>query len=386
MSQGSPLAFQEFELERYQSLYEHTVEINLADSSVQCLTTRDWLTEDERQALLDTALYYPQVNGTERLRERIAALYPGARADNVLVTVGAAQANSMTCAALLHPGDEVVVVSPGYRQVWGLARNLGCAVKELVLRPERDWRPDLDELDALVGPRTRLMGIVNPSNPTGIVLTPAEMERMVAACARVGAWLHADEVYIGTERAGQEETPSFWGRYDRVVCTNSLSKAYGLAGLRIGWALADADTIQALWRRHEYAVIAAAAPSMTLGEIALGPEKRRVLIDRQRRLAREGWAAMNAWLAKQDGVFSVRQSAATCIALVRYELQLSSYELAELIRQHANVLVSPGSLLGAEGHLRITVGYPAAKVRGALDRISEALAPLAPSKARSLRT
>src|SRR5688500_2887729 len=218
MSHSAYVPFQNFELEHYQSLYEHTVELNLADSSVQCLTTREWLTRDEQNELLDTGLYYPQVNGTDALRRRIAALYPGAMPENVLVTVGAAQANSMACATLLRPGDEVVGMSPGYRQVWGLAKNRGCVVKELPLHPERDWRADMDELDALVGPRTRMVAVVNPNNPTGSVLTEAEMARVVAACARVGAWLHADEVYAGTERDSDAETPSFWGGYDRIVC------------------------------------------------------------------------------------------------------------------------------------------------------------------------
>ena len=358
MSLADRAPFVPFALEQYQSLWEQTVEINLADSSVQCLTTREWLGAEEREALLDTGLFYPEVNGTLELRRRIAALYPGADAGNVLVTVGASQANALVCATLLQPGDDVVVVSPGYRQVWGLATNLGCAVREVALRPEDDWRLDVDALDALVGPRTRLVAVVNPNNPTGTVLSEAEMARVVAACARAGAWLHADEVYAGTERgagcpASQgdrpagAETPSFWGRYDRLICTNSLSKAYGLAGLRIGWAVADVETVDALWRRHEYAVIAAAAPSMTLAAAALAPETRPRLLDRQRRLARAGWAVLEEWLAAQDGRFTVRPSTATAIGFVRYDLPVPSYELAEHVRQTQSVLVAPGSLLGA---------------------------------------
>jgi len=375
MPDGQP-TFHPFELEHYQSQYEHDVEINLADSSVKCLGTREWLTDDEQQRLLDTGLFYPQVNGTTELRRAIAARYPGAGPENVLVTVGAAQANSMVAMTLLRPGDEVVVVSPGYRQIWGLARSRGCDVRELQLRPERDWRPDLDELDALVGPRTRLVSVVNPNNPTGIAFTEDEMARLVAACARVGAWLHADEVYQGTERSGPE-TPSFWGRYDRVVCTNSLSKAYGLAGLRIGWAIADAETIEALWRRHEYAVIAAAAPSMTLATMALSPEKRPRLIERQRALSRDGWRVLDEWLDAQSGRFTVRPSIATCIAFVRYDAPLSSFEMAEHIRRTQSVLVAPGSFMGAEQHLRITVGYDAERVRRALGRITDAVEALA---------
>ncbi|MEP7346458.1 MAG: aminotransferase class I/II-fold pyridoxal phosphate-dependent enzyme, partial [Gemmatimonadaceae bacterium] len=176
------MTFQPFELEKYQSLYERSVEINLADSSVKCLTTNEWLSDDEQQALLGTALYYPEVNGTTALRERIASLYPGATASNVIVTVGAAQANSMVCQTLLAPGDDVIVVSPGYRQVWGLAKTAGCNVQELVLHPERGWRADMDELDALVTKRTKLVAVVNPNNPTGSILSAEEMSRIVAAC------------------------------------------------------------------------------------------------------------------------------------------------------------------------------------------------------------
>jgi aspartate/methionine/tyrosine aminotransferase len=159
-----------------------------------------------------------------------------------------------------------------------------------------------------------------------------------------------------------------------VVCTNSLSKAYGLAGLRIGWALSDPATIEELWRRHEYAVIAAAAPSMTLAAIALHPEKRARLIERQRALSRAGYDVLTEWLA-QPGVsdtFSVRPSDATAIAFVRYDLPMTSFEFAEQIRTTQSVLVAPGGFMGAEQHLRITLGYAADKVRTAVDRIAAA--------------
>jgi aspartate/methionine/tyrosine aminotransferase len=230
--------FQNFELETFQSLYERTVDYNLADSSVQCPYVIDLLCGGDAGPLLNLPLYYPEVNGTVLLRERIAAQYPGATPANVLVTVGASQANNLICNTLLDPGDEVIVISPGYRQVRGLARNLGCPIRELQLHPEDGWRPDLDELEKLARGKTKLIALVNPNNPTGSVLSAEEMRRVVAICAQSGAWLHADEVYRGTEGEGPE-TPTFWGMYDRVICVHSLSKAYGLGGLRIGWALAS---------------------------------------------------------------------------------------------------------------------------------------------------
>lgn len=379
------MTFQPFELEYFQSQYERTVEYNLADSSVKCASVNDLLARENSSSLTEMGLYYPEVNGTGLLRERIAALYPNATPANVLVTVGAAQANSMICSMLLQPGDEVIVISPGYRQVWGLAKNSGCRAHEVQLRPENSWRLDLNELESAASARTRLVSIVNPNNPTGSILSPTEMERIVSICAKHGAWLHADEVYRGTELAGPE-TPSFWNMYERVICVNSLSKAYGLAGLRIGWALASPQMIEELWRRHEYAVIAAAGPSMRLAEIALEPEKRRMLLDRQKRLSREGHRILREWVQEQNGRFSVGEAVATSIAFVRYHLDIGSVEFADHIRRTASVLVAPGAYLGTEYHLRITVGYEPEKVNTALARIADAVADLPVAKDKVLTT
>jgi aspartate/methionine/tyrosine aminotransferase len=206
------------------------------------------------------------------------------------------------------------------------------------------------------------------------------MRRIVSICEKTGVWLHADEVYRGTELAESSgEGASFWSQYDRVICVNSLSKAYGLAGLRIGWALASAETIEALWRRHEYAVIAASGPSMALAEIALEPKKRRSLLDRQRRLSREGHAILEDWVRQQEGRFSVSKAAATSIGFVRYHLEIGSAEVADHIRRKASVLVAPGAYLGTEHHLRIAVGYEPEKLKTALLRIGDAVAELAAS-------
>jgi aspartate/methionine/tyrosine aminotransferase len=379
------MKFQNFDLEYFQSQFERSVEINLADSSVKCANVSDLLAGEDARPLLELPLYYPEVNGTTTLRDRIAALYRNASRTNVLVTVGAAQANWMVCSTLLEQGDEVIVISPGYRQVWGLAKNAGCQVKEAQLRPQNNWRLDLDELESLAGSKTKLISIVNPNNPTGSILSREEMQKIVNICQKTGAWLHADEVYRGTELAG-EETPSFWGMYERVVCVNSMSKAYGLAGLRIGWAVASPQMVEELWRRHEYVVIAAAGPSMTLAEIALLPAKRTMLLDRQRELSRRGHTVLENWVREQEGRFSVSKAVATSIAFVRYHFDMPSAELANHIRERASVLMAPGGYLGTENHLRITVGYEPEKVRKALDRIGGIAEELARTNVAAVRS
>jgi aspartate/methionine/tyrosine aminotransferase len=371
--------FQTFDLERYQSLYEHSVEYNLANSSVKCVTINEFLNADEVAQLATTSLMYPMVNGTLKLRERIASLYNTATPDNILVTVGASEANNIVCQTLLNPADEVVVMEPGYRQVWGIAKNLGCSVKAFRLRPENAWKPDLAELESVVTANTKLIALVNPNNPTGTVLTFSERQHIINVAAKVGAWLHVDEVYAGSEHQGGI-TPSFWGSYDKLVCTNSLSKAYGLSGLRIGWAVASKNIIEDVWRRHEYAVIAAAAPSMFMAELALTEPKRSQLTERRRQLSRNGRTLLGTWLNSQPEVVSVKPSAATSLGFVHYHFDKPSYEVAETLRQQASVLVAPGSSLGAEHHLRITLGYPLDYVKAALDRIATVLHELKASE------
>jgi aspartate/methionine/tyrosine aminotransferase len=368
------MTFQAFELEQWQSEWEHTVEYNLADSSVRCAAVREVLGPDSVDRLLDQVLFYPQVNGTDALRARIAGLYQGATADQVLVTAGASEANQILCQTLLSPGDEIVVMEPGYRQVWGIARNLGCTVKSFPLLPDQGWRPDLDALEAAVGPRTRMIAIVNPNNPTGSILTAEEAARITGIARKAGAWLHVDEVYRGTERLAETETPSFWGGYERIVVVGSLSKAYGLAGLRVGWLVGPKALVEDAWRRHEYVVIATAGPSMLLAELALVPATRTRLMARQRELSRRGWEGLERWIGANADLVSAVPPAATALGFVRVHLDLSSVAVADAIRRKASVLVAPGVYLGAEHHLRITHGYEHAPA--ALDRVSTVLRDL----------
>jgi aspartate/methionine/tyrosine aminotransferase len=375
------MSFRVFDLEQWQSDYEHTVDYNLADSSVRAVRLRDILPAEERERFLDLVLHYPMVNGTERLRQLIAGLYPGAGPDNVLVTVGGAEANQIVCQTLIEPGSRVAVMEPGYRQVWGLAHGLGAEVIPFELDPADGWRPRLDQLEQAAAGGLDLISVVNPNNPTGSVLTDSERARLVAIAERCGAWLLADEVYRGAERYHDAETPTLWGGYPRVVAINSLSKAYGLSGLRLGWLVAPAELIGPLWRRHEYAVIAAAGPSMHLAELALAEPSRSRLIARQRDLSRSGWKVMDQWLAENADLVSVGASEATSMAFVRYQASASSVEVADRIRREASVLVGPGEFLGADHHLRITHGLGAEYVSEALKRIGSVLRGLAATTA-----
>lgn len=369
--------FHPFELERTMSKWEQLVDYNLSESgahpaALHQLLGRGFNIED----LLATELNYPQVEGTQELRERIAALYTGATPDHVLVTVGASEANFVTVETLVGPGDEMVVMVPNYLQIWGMGHNRGCRVKTFRLDEERDWAPDLEELDEQVTAETKLIAVCNPNNPTGAILTEEEMERIVASAERVGAWLLADEVYSGAERLTDEQTPSFWGRYDRVLAVNSLSKAYGLPGLRVGWVVAPTAMRDEIWRRHEYTTISATMLSNKLAAAALSPQMRPRLIQRARDYIREGFSIFEGWLEAHRGALSLVPPQAAAIGFPRYHLDVGSEDLVERLMRDKSVLVAAGEHFGIDHHLRISFGLPADYLRPALDRIHDLIVEL----------
>jgi len=368
-------AFQPFLMERMMSRFEQAVDYNLSESGVHPVLLRELVQQDPQalERLLAADLNYPHVNGLPELRENVALLYDGATAGNVLVTVGAAEANYVTTRALLSAGDEIAFMLPNYMQIWGIARNHGLRVNEFRLREERGWALDLDELERAVTPATRAISVCNPNNPTGHVLSAAEMDAVVRAAERVGAWILADEVYAGTERLTDETTPSFYGRYDRVLAMGSLSKAYGLPGLRIGWVAGPPKTLDEIWARHEYVTISATMLSNRLAALALSPQVRPRLIRRAREFVRGGYSVLQGWLDRHGETFRLVPPQAAAIAFPRYELEIGSSDLAERLRREKGVLLVPGEHFGMDRFLRINFGLPEERLVPALDRVRELL-------------
>ncbi len=371
------MTFAPFELEYSQSVWEQQVDINLTESGVHPICLGDLLGHDEMpQSLLELEINYPHVNGIPELRERIAALYEGVTVDNVLVTVGAAEANQITMQTLLEAGDELATLTPTYKQVWGIAENTGHKVSTFRLDSSRAWQLDTDQLQSAVTPATKVIALVNPNNPTGHIMSEAEMDAVVAVADRVGAWILADEVYRGAEREQDSETPSFIGRYDRVVAIGSMSKAYGLPGLRIGWVVAPADMVEAIWRRHEYTTITATMLSNHLAAHALSPQVRQRLIRRARNYIRNGYPVLESWMASQGGLFSWTPPQASAVAFIRYDLDINSTELMLKLIREASVFVGAGDSFGMDHHLRVAFGQERAVLEDAFARIQRCLESL----------
>lgn len=367
--------FVPFELERIMSIWENQVEINLSESGVHPMTLGELVDEP---ALLDelmaTELNYPQTNGSVELRQTIAAMYPGATADNVLVTTGCAQANFTGLVTLMSPGDEIAILMPNYQQIWGIARNLQLKVNTFSLKEETGWSVDVDELNRAVTDRTKLIAVCNPSNPTGHIMSAEEMDAVVAAADRVGAWLLADEVYAGAERVREEQTPSFWGRYDKVLANGSMSKAYGLPGLRIGWTVTTPELAEEMWARQDYITIGNTMLGNKLAAYALSPEVRPRIIARTRDYIRKGYANFENWCARHEGLFTLVPPQAAAIAFVRYHRDVGSIELIDRVISEERAYMVPGAhFSGLDHHLRISFGLPKDYLEDGLDRLYRVL-------------
>ena len=366
-----------FKMERWQSTYENEVEINLSDSGVSPMTIGELISPDGVPELLAHRLVYTQSNGTTALREAIAALYEGADEANIEATNGGAEANFVAAWTIVQPGDEVVMQIPNYMQLWGMLRGVGAEVKPWKLLPDHgaaDWSSDLDELEALVGPKTKMICLCNPNNPAGSIMDAAALDRVAAIAAKHGTWVLVDEIYHGTEQDGAA-TPTMWGRYDRVVVTNSFSKTYGLPGLRLGWILAPKETIADCWSQHDYITIGPGSLSNDLGIHALSDAVRPRILARTQKLLAENLDLLMGWIDADPHLTAIRPKAGAFL-MMEYDHEINSSELAERLRVEKDLLLVPGDHFGMDGWLRVGYGEDTELLERGLIRIQEMLSSL----------
>jgi aspartate/methionine/tyrosine aminotransferase len=380
-----------FHMERTQCLYENDVRWNLSESGVEPLRVEELLGGDfDGKALLGQSLKYPESNGSALLRERIALFYPGARTENVLVTTGCSEANYTTLWSLLEKSGRAAVMLPNYLQSWGLARGYAgrADAYRLVETGEgsgRRWALDVESLERAVTKKTRVVMVTNPNNPTGAVLTEAEMDAIVRAARRVGAWIVSDEVYRGAELGRDTPSPTFWGRSARVIVTGGLSKAFGLPGLRIGWIVAPPKMTERLWAYQDYTTLTPTMVSDRLARAALEPGRREAILERTRAILRRQLPPVEQWIASHGDRLEHVSPVAGAIVFVRYRYPIGSVELFDRLRLEKSVLVTPGAHFGAGRYVRIGYGYDLGKRLEGLRRVDELLKALSRRPSRTSR-
>jgi aspartate/methionine/tyrosine aminotransferase len=370
------MALERFEMERMQSTWENLVDFDMSESGVRPLTLRELVEMGfDLDAFLDQPLGYSQSNGTIELREKLAVIYPGAGVEQIEVTNGTSEANYLIALSQLRPGDEVAMEVPNYMQIPGVARSLGASVRTFTLRQDTGWEPDWTEFERAVTPRTKLLYLSNPNNPTGSILSHDAMTRIVDRSEQTGTWIVADEVYLGAETSG-ERTQSFWGMGERVIVTSGLSKAYGIPGLRVGWIVAPRAVVADCWAQHDYLTIGPNKLSDRLAQVAVEPENRERCYARTRGILQHNLPIAREWIGRFAGRLSWIEPRAGAIALVKYDVDVPSVDIAERVRTNQSTLIVPGSHVGLEGYLRIWLGGREEFLREGLRRVGAELEPL----------
>jgi aspartate/methionine/tyrosine aminotransferase len=363
--------FPEFQLQRRLAPIEQHVGIHMGGSGFPVTTLEEVLTPQEFRRLAQIPMAYGDIQGSEPLREALAALHsPTATAQHIQVTAGTQEANLLAAWALLRPGDEVLMPLPGYLQWASLAPVFGATFRAAA---------SLDTLADAVGPNTRLIVLGHANNPTGQFLTEAAFAAVLAAAQRVQAYVLVDEVYRWATLAPDTAEPqcTFFGRAPHVLVTGGLSKATGLPGLRLGWLLAPPDVLAAAMARHDVTTIAPPVFSdWVAAQLLSNPDRLWAHCQRLAAPVRQNLAFFMDWLARQPaslGLHCQLPEAGAFAWLTFTAPRQASIEVVTQLLTHHDVLMLPGEDFGAAGALRIGLNAPAERQAHGLACLSAVL-------------
>jgi aspartate/methionine/tyrosine aminotransferase len=351
-----------FLLERWMTRHETHVRYDIAESGILPLSTNDLLNFEPAAAraatlarLLDLPLGYSEARGTEALRTQLAATYARGDADHILVTTGAIEANYLLFNVLLEAGDHAIAPYPAYQQLYSVPRAIGCDVSLWHVGPDTGYRYDIAALERLLTPRTRVIVVNTPHNPTGAMMTPADARRVYALADSVGATVIGDEAYRWLAVPdGEPFAPPMFDLGPRGVSVGTLSKPFGLPGLRIGWIAGPPDLIGRCWAMRDYISLSPGKLNDALACLAL--THRDKIIDRNRRIIEANLATAGRWMAERRSFLSWTPPRGGLLALLKYDLPMPSLELADTLATEYSVMLAPGSVFGYEHHLRLGIG------------------------------
>ncbi len=356
-------SFRDFQLEIFMSQHEFSVRHFLCGSDAQTMTLQELLalaSDEELEQWSRLELNYSETMGSPLLRRAIARhCYTGRTGEDVICFAGAEEGVFCAMHALLGPQDHAVVFCPNYQSLESLPASL-CAVSGLRLREEDDWNIDLQELESLLRPNTRLIIMNYPHNPTGKVLPLEQFQAIVRLAAKRGIHIFCDEVYRGLERETDAPSPMA-DAYEHGLSLGVLSKSYGLAGLRLGWiACQDRALLQKMERVKHYLSICNPTPSEFLARIAL--RNSDAILAKNRRIIADNLAKLDVFFQEHTRLFSWKRPDGATIGFPKYRGEDGIDAFVERLINEAGVLLLPASVYDGElfpaprDHFRIGFG------------------------------
>ncbi|KAJ6079310.1 hypothetical protein N7467_009063 [Penicillium canescens] len=367
-----------FAVEQWMDKYETIAKYNAAETCCASISVDDLraLSEDKESnpltELQSTKLTYGAIRGSDKLRTTLANLYSAKTPaqlpkDNVLITAGAIQANFLLLYTLIGPGDHVICHYPTYQQLYSVPASLGAEVSLWKSKEADGWQLDLEELKSLIRPNTKLIIINNPQNPTGAIIPRETLEQLVDIAREKSIIIHADEVYRpvfhGITPMDSKFPPSLISLgYERTVVTGSVSKAYSLAGLRVGWiASRDRSIIENCADSRDYTTISVGQIDDAIASFALSPDCIHNLLKRNIDLARTNLAILEKFIEDHRWACDWVKPQAGTTAFVRFNKMgkpVDDVAFCEMVLEQTGVMLVPGSLCfgGGEdfkGYVRI---------------------------------
>ncbi|KAF3060430.1 Capreomycidine synthase [Trichoderma lentiforme] len=382
--------FQHFEVERWMEAYEFTPGVlNIAETCVESVSI-DQLAQlsgdkGELPPRTSTVLIYGAIRGSSTLRETIATLYEAEEIapENVIITQGAIAANFLAFYSLIEPGDHVICVYPTYQQLYSVPESLGAEVSLWRLKPEQGFVPDMDELEKLAKANTKMIVINNPNNPTGVPIPRDVVYKIVDFAKARGIMILSDEVYRPLFHNGLEDNadmpPSVADLgYDKAIVTGSLSKAYSLGGIRVGWiASGDKAIVERLVEARHYVTISVSQLDDQVASYALSPAVRGALMKRNIQQAKHNADMLKAFVEAHSSVCSWVAPTAGTTAFIQFHVggkPVDDVAFCRDVLDKTKVFLVPGSR--CFGHDQDFAGYVRVGFVGSTAVLAEALQKL----------
>jgi len=346
-----------FRIEQYFGKHEFTAKYLLSSSDAESRTIQELLDLEPgaQQRLLEHWCGYTESAGAPWLREVIAGIYKGIKSEDALVLSAAEEGIFVLYHALVGPGDHVIVETPCFESGLEVARSTGAEVSEWRRRFEDGWVHDLGALEKLIQPNTKIIYINTPHNPTGLLMPADIFKQVIALAASRRIVVFSDEVYRELEHDPSQRLPAACEAYERGVSLGSMSKTYGLPGLRLGWlATRNADVLRRCLEFKYYTTICSSAPSEFLAALAL--RHRGTLVQRNLEIVRRNLALLDAFIQRRADLVEWVRPNASPIGFVRFKPERDVFTFCEDVVRDSGVMLLPGSVYDQPRHIRFGYG------------------------------
>ncbi len=364
---------QPFKLERYFAQYEFKAPYLLSSSDCESHTIKALLDMSPEQIseFHEVSLGYTESEGHPTLRHAISELYTSFSEDHIFTFSGAEEGILAFMNSLLTPQDHIIVQYPAYQSLYEIAHSIGCRVSKWKLHEEQGWKLDLTELEEMISPSTKAIVINFPHNPTGAMLTLSELENIISFAKQHDLYVFSDEVYRFLEFDSKDRLPAVADLYEKGFSLGVMSKAFGLAGLRIGWIAAKDEIIMNQMKHFkDYTTICNSAPSEWLATFALSHKEK--ILERNLAIIQKNLTMLDHFFEKYCTLFEWSKPIAGSVGFVKIKIDQTAEEFCSEVVEAVGVLLLPSTLFNF-GNQHFRIGFGRANLSEALVKFEDYL-------------